>query len=504
MSNGVKSLPRTSVPSIDLVRSPRNAGAVIVGIGEVAGTPTLIGLPPDLEKSYLAAFGRPVIELAVDLGASAELGKVTILPSASGVRLITVGLANPDFTPSQVRRGIGAATRALAELAKTTPVTVAISVDASDPELVKAAAEGAALGAYSFAKLSTTPPTGGVSAIQVVSSAGGAKDAIEMARAISEGVLRTRDWVNTPANLLFPDSFATAAREDIKNSKIDIDVLDEKALERGGYGGILAVGGGSAHKPRLVRAEYHPRGAAQHLVLVGKGITFDTGGLNLKPAEGMYTMKSDMSGAAAVLNAIKAISDLGLNVWVTAYAAMAENMPGGESYRPSDVLTMYGGTTVENVNSDAEGRLVMADALARGAEDRPDLMIDIATLTGAAVIALGTRTAGLMASDDATADLILDAADEAGEDLWQLPIPDHLRKELDSKVADLKSGGPRQGGALTAAAFLQRFVPEGTPWAHLDIAGPAFNEGNPYDDVPSGGTGAGVRTLVALAAAMKS
>ena len=257
-----------------------------------------------------------------------------------------------------------------------------------------------------------------------------------------------------------------------------VDILDETALARDGYGGLLAVGGGSERPPRLVRLNYRPRGAKFHLALVGKGITFDTGGLNLKTADGMYTMKSDMAGAAAVFAATKAIAQLGLKIQVTAYGALAENMPSGTAYRPSDVLTIYGGKTVENGNSDAEGRLVMADALVRACEDKPDLVIDVATLTGAAVVALGERTAGLMTNDEATADQILDAAEVAGEDFWQLPIPKEMRAKLDSKVADLRStGGDRWGGALLAAAFLREFVTEGTRWAHLDIAGPVLRRG---------------------------
>jgi leucyl aminopeptidase len=214
----------------------------------------------------------------------------------------------------------------------------------------------------------------------------------------------------------------------------------------------------------------------------------------------MYTMKCDMAGAAAVLAAVHAIAQLGLGIKVTSYGALAENMPSGSAYRPSDVLSIFGGKTVENGNSDAEGRLVMADALARANEDHPDLIVDVATLTGACVVALGERTAGLMATDDATADLLLGAAEAAGEEVWRLPIPTEIRSKLDSKVADLRSVvSNRWAGALVAAAFLREFVAEGTSWAHLDIAGPAFHDGEPYGYVAPGGTGVGVRTLIALA-----
>ncbi len=275
-----------------------------------------------------------------------------------------------------------------------------------------------------------------------------------------------------------------------------------KALERGGYGGILAVGGGSARPPRLIRMDYHPRGAKQHLVLIGKGITYDSGGYNIKPPESLLTMKMDMAGAAAVIAAVRVIAERGLPVHVTGYAPLAESMISGTAYRPGDVLTIFGGTTVENIDSDAEGRIVLADALARANQDSPTMVVDIATLTGACVVALGPRTAGLMASDDLAADALLDAAELAGEDFWQLPITAHTRSLLPSKVADLRSKATRQGGALFAGAFLQHFVADGTAWAHLDIAGPAWNSEQPHDYVPAEATGFGVRTLVTLAQTM--
>ncbi len=342
-------------------------------------------------------------------------------------------------------------------------------------------AEGALLGSYRYR------PTGkgadqaaAVTSIAVISPLAGRRvsttESVTTAQTIARAVATAREWVNIPPNLLYPASFAEEAKTFLKDAKVSVEVLDDKALTKGGYGGILAVGGGSSRLPRLVRIAYSPRGAKHHLALVGKGITFDSGGLNLKPGDSMYTMKCDMAGAAAVIAAVGAIADLGLRVKVTAYASLAENLPSDTAYRPSDVLTMYGGKTVENGNTDAEGRLVMADAIARASEDAPDLIVDMATLTGAAVVALGDKTAGLMASDDDTADRVLDAAEAAGEDVWQLPIPKHIRPKLDSKVADLRStSGDRAGGALVAAAFLREFVGEGIAWAHVDIAGPGVD-----------------------------
>ena len=496
-----------SLPALTLATScPRDADVVVFGVAESSGTPVLVGVPDELDQRTAKQFGQPLLAVARGLGADAKPGSTTVLPGADGSRLIAVGLGEADVTPEQVRRAAGNGVRAAAGLNAERPLRVAICLDAVEPEVVKGAAEGALLGAYSFVKVSGREPKEAIASVTVVSSSGKpeARRAIETARTVAAAVCLARDWVNTPANVLYPETFADAARAAVKGTKIEVEVLDEKALERGGYGGLLAVGGGSSRGPRLVRFDYAPRGAKAHLALVGKGITFDTGGLNLKTSDGMYTMKSDMAGAAAVLAATRAIAQLGLKVRVTSYAAMAENMPSGTAYRPSDVLTMYGGTTVENVNSDAEGRLVMADALVRAGEDSPALIIDVATLTGACVVALGERVAGLMASDDAAADHVLDAAESAGEAFWQLPIPDGTRKKLESKVADLRSGGNRWGGALTAASFLQSFVPDDVPWAHLDIAGPAFNEEGPYDYVPAGGTGMAVRTLVALAQSLQS
>jgi leucyl aminopeptidase len=273
-------------------------------------------------------------------------------------------------------------------------------------------------------------------------------------------------------------------------------------LAEQGYGGILGVGRGSTHPPRLVRLAYRPEGATAHLAVVGKGITFDSGGLSLKPAEAMIGMKTDMSGAAAAVAALTAVAAIGVPINVTVYAALAENMPSGSASRPQDVLRMYGGKTVEVLNTDAEGRLVMADALVRAGEDEPDLLVDIATLTGACMVALGNRVAGLISDDAGTAARVEQAAVAAGEAVWPLPIPEEMRSKLDSQVADLANIGNRYGGALQAGAFLKEFVAEGLDWAHLDIAGPARNADSAYGYTPKGGTGFGVRTLVALAEAL--
>ena len=281
-------------------------------------------------------------------------------------------------------------------------------------------------------------------------------------------------------------------------------MLDEKKLARGGYGGIVGVGQGSSRPPRLVRLEYAPAGATAHVAYVGKGITFDSGGLSIKPAAGMEAMKSDMSGAAAVLHTVVAAARLGLKVRVTGWLALAENMPSGTAQRPSDVITIRGGKTVEVLNTDAEGRLVLADALVDASAAGPDLIVDVATLTGAQMVALGNRTSAIMANDDDLRTRVHTVSQAAGEQFWPMPLPAELRSSMDSAVADIANIGDRFGGMLVAGLFLAEFVGDGPdggkiPWAHLDIAGPAFNTGKPFGYTPVGGTGVAVRTLLALA-----
>jgi leucyl aminopeptidase len=317
---------------------------------------------------------------------------------------------------------------------------------------------------------------------------------------LADAMTLVRDLVNTSPSDLYPATFAAEAERVAGAAGLDIEVLDDKALADGGYGGLTGVGQGSVHPPRLVRLAYAHPDAAKTVVLVGKGITFDSGGLSLKPPKSMEAMKSDMGGAAAVLAAVSTVAKLGPAVNVVGYLCMAENMPSGTAQRPSDVITIFGGGTVEVLNTDAEGRLVMADALARSAADSPDLLIDVATLTGAQLVALGPRIMGVMANDDAVLDGVVDAAKRAGEGAWPMPLPEELRKGLDSPVADIANvSQERSGGMLVAGLFLREFVPDGVRWAHLDIAGPAYHEGEPYGYTSKGGTGAAVRLLVQVA-----
>ncbi len=495
-------MPTPVLPPLALSKTlPRGALVLVVGLGPDG----VRAVPEAVDRAYTKRFGSDVATLAASVGASTKAGHSRTLPGVDDVRVVVVGLGTQELDVAALRDAAASGVRQAGGLAEGKgTVSVAVSLGTTSTEDALAVAAGALLGTYAYAGISAEAPAAKVDKITVVHEGAARTEdgdyVADVATVLATAVVTAREWVNIPANLLYPASFADEVQTLAKGTKLSYEVLDEGELAAQGYGGLMAVGGGSARPPRLVRLSYRPRGAKTHLALVGKGITFDTGGLNLKPADGMYTMKCDMAGAAAVLAATWAIARLGLKVQVTAYGAMAENMPSGSAYRPSDVLTIYGGKTVENANSDAEGRLVMADALARSNADAPDLVVDVATLTGAAVVALGDRTAGVMATDDATAQRVLDAARLAGEPFWQLPIPAETRAKLESSVADLRSSGTdRAGGALAAAAFLREFVSEGTPWAHLDIAGPAFRTGGAEGAFSAGGTGVAVTTLVELA-----
>lgn len=404
------------------------------------------------------------------------------------------GAAHP--AAETLRRAAGAALRA----ATSARVTVALPTGDS-PDLVEAVALGARLGSYRYEgkALTVAAPE---RIVVLVTSTRGLKPAVARAGTIGDAVLLARRLVDTPPDALTPAVLAEEAVKALAGTDVTVEVMDERALRRKRFGGILAVGQGSVNPPRLVRLSHAPRGATSHLGLVGKGITFDSGGLWLKTSPGMITMKCDMAGAAAVLGAVQAIAELALPITVTAYLTLAENMPSGSAQRPGDVITAYGGKTVEVINTDAEGRLVMMDALVRAGEDHPDRLLDIATLTAHQTIALGRRVAGVMGNDDAWRDEVVAAATAAGELTWPMPIAEELRASLDSPVADLANHGERNGGMMTAATFLREFVPEGVPWAHIDFAGPAFLDDTPWGYTGKGATGFGVRTLVSVAERM--
>jgi leucyl aminopeptidase len=432
-------------------------------------------------------------------GKPGEVAKVPTFGALTAPLLVVVGLGDApegDYDAEVLRRAAGTAIRALAGTGR-----VALALPAADAEQAGAVAIGGLLGAYSFVKYRTTGELSApVTELTVLSDAEDAGPAIERASALADSVSLVRDLVNTPPSDLWPARFAEIAEETGSKAGLSVEVLDEKELEEAGYGGIVAVGQGSIRPPRLVRLAYgHPE-AAKTIALVGKGITFDSGGLSLKPSAAMDWMKADMGGAASIFGALLAIARLGLKVNVIGYLCLAENMPSGSAQRPSDVFTSFSGKTVEVLDTDAEGRLVLIDGIARAGQDNPDLIVDVATLTGAQIVALGWRTAGVMANDDDLRAEIVEIAGEQGEAVWAMPLPDELRKGLDSPVADIANLHPeRFGGMLTAGIFLREFVPDGVRWAHIDMAGPAFNKGEAHGYTPKGGTGAITRTLVGLA-----
>ncbi|MGW7073447.1 leucyl aminopeptidase [Streptomyces sp. NPDC054855] len=487
------------------------ADAIVVGVAKGAKGPVVAPGAEAVDKAYDGKLAS-VLET---LGATGGEGEVTKLPAPSGFKapvVLAVGLGtvpekDETYGTDALRRAAGTAARALSGSKKA-----AFALPAEDAEDTGAIAEGALLGAYSFDAYKENGSAKGKNGkdaakgpLAEIALLGGKprdkayKAAVERAVAVSEELNRARDLINTPPNDLNPEAFAAVATAAAKEHGIKIQVLDEKALTKGGFGGILGVGVGSDAPPRLVKLSYTSSKAKKHLAFVGKGITYDSGGISLKPAGHNETMKCDMAGAAAVFAAVVTAARLGLEVNVTGWLALAENMPSGSATRPGDVLRMYSGKTVEVLNTDAEGRLVLADAIAKASEDKPDAIVDVATLTGAMMMALGSRTFGIMANDDAFRAAIHDASEEAGEPSWPMPLPDHLRKGMDSPTADIANMGERMGGGLVAGLFLQEFVAEGITWAHLDIAGPAFNEGGPFGYTPKGGTGTAVRTLVRLA-----
>lgn len=466
--------------------------ALVIGVGQTPTGPVLA--PADALPQAVAA----TLDLEL-LGVTGAADTVTRVPAGTGVSakvVVLTGLGTlADVTPESLRRAAGAAVRSLGGAP-----SAALALPVVSEADAAAVAEGALLGAYAFRTYRTgEAATAGtpVAAVEVVTEHAkkpSLKKAGERATVLAQAVHATRDLVNSAPNDLFPAAFADIAKAAAKGSGVKVTVLDEKALTAGGYGGLLGVGLGSTRGPRLVKVSYAPTRPAAKVALVGKGITFDSGGISIKPAKGMEAMKSDMAGAAAVLHTVLAAARLGLPVAVTGWLCLAENMPSGTAQRPSDVITIRGGTTVEVLNTDAEGRLVLADGLVAAGEENPDVVLDIATLTGAQMVALGARVSAVMGSEDVRTQVV-DAAGATGEQFWPMPLPRELRKSMDSAVADIANIGDRFGGMLVAGLFLEEFT-GGLPWAHLDIAGPSFNEGSAHGYTPVGGTGVGVRTML--------
>ena len=424
-----------------------------------------------------------------------------VVPSLPVASVLTVGLGKPrDEWPADViRRAAGSAARALGSAETAVTTLAALDLDA--------AVEGLILGSYRFTEFRTSktaPKDSGLRKITVLSTAKDAKARAAHAAAVATAVATARDFVNTPPSHLFPAEFAKRAKALGESVGLEVEVLDDKALQKAGYGGVIGVGKGSSRLPRLVRLTHHgsklakkPK-QAKKVALIGKGITFDTGGISIKPAASMHYMTSDMGGAAAVIATVVLAAQRELPIDVIATVPMAENMPSSTAQRPGDVLTQYGGITVEVLNTDAEGRLILADAIARACEDNPDYLIETSTLTGAQTVALGARTPGVMGSDEFR-DRVAAISQQVGENGWPMPLPDELKDDLKSTVADLANvSGQRFAGMLVAGVFLQEFVADGVNWAHIDVAGPAYNTGSPWGYTPKGGTGVPTRTMFAV------
>jgi leucyl aminopeptidase len=427
-----------------------------------------------------------------------------LLPSR---RVVLVGLGSSDAVELETLRKAGGQSIAVANKAKASTAHLALPAfdTLSDTTAAQAAAEGLGLAAYRFDKYlseDTDPPTAKKFSLSLEGIAPvAARKSLKRAQSVVDGVCLARDLVNEPPGTLTPVEFAKRARTVGKTANLTVSVMDERALAREKMNMLLAVAQAAAPytPPRVVRLAYRPKKKAKrHVVLVGKGLTFDSGGLDLKPAAGMLDMKMDMGGAGAVLGTMLSVGQIAPDIAVTGYLACVENGIGGNAYHPSDILLSRKGLTVEVNNTDAEGRLVLADTIDLAlSKDKPDMIIDLATLTGACMVALGPTTAGIFTDDDELAEDIRGAGKRAGEDFWRLPLNDELAGQLKSNLADTKNTGERWGGAITAGLFLKRFVDDRAKWAHIDIAGPTMtNKGNSY--TPRGGVGFPVRTLTNL------
>ncbi len=482
---------------------------LVVGLSHKKGKNSLA-----IESGDIALDSKKILATLTDLGATGKADEVIKIPGTNTRLLVFTGLgeSKSNFDNETLRRAAGAAARALAGSSSAT-----FSLPAKKVDAVGAIAEGALLGSYIFNKfrvdsLSDRRPS--LKSVTIHSALAGdakvkdaAKAEIKRAAIIGDYTSIVRDLINTPPSHLTPDSFCKTFSDLVKkaggaSAGLKVSIMTDAQLKSKGFGGITAVGQGSANPPRLLQISYRPvkTKAKQTFAYVGKGITFDTGGLALKPAAGMEAMKSDMSGAAAVCAATLAIALLKLPVAIDCYAPLAENMVSDNATRPSDIITMYGGKTIEVLNPDAEGRLVLGDALVKAQENKDlDAIVDVATLTGAQVVALGTRTSAIMTNNQEFSDHFFALTKTVGEAFWPMPLPIELRASLDSPVADMANIGERMGGMMVAGLFLKEFISPELPWLHLDIAGPAYNEGEPYGYTPVGGTGIALRSLVALA-----
>lgn len=465
--------------------APSDGTLVLVAATKGEDGPVVVGDVGGLDLDLDAALAS--VDFEGDQGATARF------PLPGGGSVLVVG-AGEELTPARVRETGVAGGRAAIDRDDLDVVLPPVEGDGG-LHTAQVLAEGLVLGAYRFTAHRSDADEPQLATVRVHGDADDA--ALDRGRVLGEAAALARDLVNTAPNHKRPPALAARAVELVDGTGISAKVLDGDALRDGGYGGLLAVGQGSSVDPQLVELTWEPEGSqGDHVALVGKGITFDTGGISLKGSSSMETMKMDMGGAATVLAAIIAAARLQLPVRITALLCLAENMPSGTAQRVSDVYTARGGSTVEVMNTDAEGRLVMGDGIVHAGELGADVIVDVATLTGAAVVALGSKFSVLMADDEDLAEQLLAAGEGADEPLWRLPVAtEQYREKLDSEVADIKNVGGREAGTITAGLFLHHFVPEDVRWAHLDIAGSAWSDGG--DSVTTkGATGTPVRALI--------
>ena len=434
-------------------------------------------------------------------GFTAKRGAVCAVPRQDGRTTYVVGLGPADeVDAATLRHACGALARAAKRQASLAVDLLGHLAPGTSPaQGAQAVIEGLVLGGYRYDTYKSEPDERALERVVVVGGGGQrVQSAIDRGLAIAGAVCWVRDLVNEPGGSLTPKKLAQQAASVGEAAGFEVNVWDEKQIRKERLGGLLGVNRGSAEPPRFLELRYEPEKPRATIALVGKGITFDSGGLSLKPADAMIGMKGDMGGAGAVLGAFRAIAQLGAKVRVLGYVPLTDNMTGGDATRVGDVLTIRNGKTVEVLNTDAEGRLILADGLSLATEAAPDAIVDLATLTGACMVALGERTAGLMGNHRGWIEQVRAASEVAGEPTWPLPLPRELRTKLDGDIADLKNvTSTRWGGALVAGLFLQEFVGEGIPWAHLDIAGPAYSS-EVDGEIVKDGTGFGVRTLVEL------
>jgi len=462
--------------------------------GDLAEATLIAGVMEELEplSGSEAAFGTVAPESMAAAGFEGKKGQTYVSSHESAAALILVGLGN-EVSFESIRNASGNAVRKV-KSERAVTLLAGADVDGS----TRAVVEGSILGGYEYRTYKTEED--GLD-VQIVDVVDGDADQLQAAAITSEATLLARDWVNTPAKDKSPEVLAEKIKSAAVGADLEVDIWDVGRIEEENLGAVIGVAAGSERDPRVVTLTYRPEGATAHLALVGKGIVFDTGGLSIKSAAFMEEMKDDMSGAAVVASATIAIAKLGLPIDVTCITPLTDNAVGGDATRPGDILRPVDGPTIEVLNTDAEGRLILADGLGLAKGYEPDLTIDVATLTGAARVALGDKIAAVFGSDSDVAKSVLDAASRAGEHFWEMPLFKDYRKGIDSDIADIKNiSGNRYGGAISAALFLAEYAGDG-PWAHLDIAGPARARETAGDQV-KGASGVGVRTLVELARGM--